>query len=589
MSKFRIVNLTDLVSSGILEEILSDNVTALCGSAISIASPTNLQPGLSVTWEITKSLCREARVNDQTMIEQVASSAFEALMQAYPFPLQATTILSHYFSRSPHKSRLEANSAHKALASLFATRSIKHIVTPNYDEGIELALKMSHAEFRYDRHVGLPIIRPKGPLLLKIHGTASDEKSLVFTLDREAIIPRIHRSFLRSIIGNRLLVVGYSGRDFEICPEIYAANLDHIYWIARPKPGTQNEPDLEPLAQKILMRHPSTIICGDLYKCLEIISGLSFPNKTISKPESLTKQLLKKLSREDRLVWAAHVFSNCSIPAACRKAAVRRGLGPEEVERFYLSTGGLHTGRFYDQAKNCVADAHTANDPVERINHLLGACGAYGMGDFADEAKSSLDEAISLIWQNRHCIPRDVRDRARWLHILHREEEYLTSNGGKQTQSKRITKLVRLYAEAQSAGQYGHAATLADWLWSKDKYRLKGSFKGELVREAEELYNQVGNFVGQVTKLRLRAFREQDKSLAQKMIEQVPQLKKFELWPELFRVYHVAIHFDSDLYQRRLLFKKFKSTFMRCQVSHVYRERELLAARKAVKFPLRIN
>lgn len=219
----------------IIENLKIEPPVLLVGSFVSTWPPTSLPNG-----------------------QQVASDLFELL-----FPLSITQIsdekniylkkifykvpFEHIFERCPNEQKIlkvilksfsvdKYNLMHKALIDGVIQNKITNIITTNYDLCFDKLLAqfsnpgikriVTEKDINNNRHIPQKIY-------FKIHGSADDisGNSVVFTLRHESLMPKWKRNLLTDLLANKnLLVLGYSGLDFEICPEILRIPTKRILW-----------------------------------------------------------------------------------------------------------------------------------------------------------------------------------------------------------------------------------------------------------------------------------------------------------------------------------------------------------------------
>lgn len=100
-------------------------------------------------------------------------------------------------------------------------------------------------------------------MYMKIHGSTDDPsgESLVFRLQQEGVLkPWKRQAFRQAIQGKDLLIIGYSGSDFDICPEIPLAKPEHIIWNVR----TAEEDRIPSNAIAVSKRVDTTFVAADM-------------------------------------------------------------------------------------------------------------------------------------------------------------------------------------------------------------------------------------------------------------------------------------------------------------------------------------
>jgi len=108
-------------------------IVALLGSGISIWEPSNIPNGQKITEELAEIIASSTVSPRQTVIDLIKRSAFEHIMERYPRYETLRYIVPKYFYPTT------PNPLHEAFARLFDKGVIEHIVTPNYDVGLEQA------------------------------------------------------------------------------------------------------------------------------------------------------------------------------------------------------------------------------------------------------------------------------------------------------------------------------------------------------------------------------------------------------------------------------------------------------------------
>jgi hypothetical protein len=147
-----------------------------------------------------------------------------------------------------------SNAAHAALAGCLVgdKPAASAVLTTNYDTLIEQCMPSGTRErlvaFREDhtsaRSAGMPV-------LFKVHGSIDEPSSVVSSLSAERALPAWKGEFLlRLIKGKTVVVFGYSGCDFDICPLLLNGEAARFYWnsydasedVSRDVAGILNRP-----------------------------------------------------------------------------------------------------------------------------------------------------------------------------------------------------------------------------------------------------------------------------------------------------------------------------------------------------------
>ena len=171
---------------------------------------------------------------------------------------------------------------------------------------------------------------------------------MVYQLSQEGEMAKWKSKFLRKILsGNILLVMGYSGYDFEICPEIILSRVKDVIWISLEPPEK-----ISHNAERVLIEKKGTLIVGDLQDALLALGTTFKKQKPRSKNSRLSKILLRKLTTTELRFWSCRVLSPPGYASYAEKIAKEAydGSPPESIERglssFYLGDALFSKGRY---------------------------------------------------------------------------------------------------------------------------------------------------------------------------------------------------------------------------------------------------
>lgn len=581
--------------AALIANLRSEPSSILCGSAVSMFSPTSLQSGESVTWALAEALAGAANVG-QEYAELIEKAAFEVILQSYPKQSVLSEIFENYFrfygKSANFSTPVISNDLHSSIAKLVVDGVFSDIVTTNYDCCLE------NAFVHHSLKKPVPIVkkqdrrRAASGRVFKIHGCAARKGTPIFSMRQENSMPIWKKGKLTSLMGRRTVVIGYSGRDFEICPELYQLNLNQIVWITLPTEADHKVPDLKPNARKVLERFANSfIICGDMREFLTDLSehdclNAKPPKDSPPKPR-ISDIILNELTDHERRLWAAKVFNELGVPSAIENIIqIESALGVLSYDLRVLHTGAMnHMGLFLDAAD---VNASLANDvalPLSaRVSHKIGEAGSCSMGGFELRAVSALNDADSLATKISDLSEKKrMRNSIEWMNLV------IERGNLDRTDSVKLDAIVRrlefLYKKAIDIGEYGLAG-----LCSNEIKELKGEGgsalpAGHFERNAKEMFEQIGNFVGQVTAERDRARRSMSPIDAAIIEERITKLEEFRLYPELWRVLYTLIHFKPDRSERQQIFHRFERYLLKCQFENSYSDAMLVAGRSAVLSP----
>lgn len=189
------------------------------GSGASLLAPSNVPRGGVIVEQLAEHLSDGVEQRSFAR-EQIKRAAFEAIFQACPDRSWVEELFQALFSAST------PNVVHRKIAEICDTRNCDTITT-NYDNlleatGVNWSKIVDQNEF---------ISRRSGTRLYKIHGTIERKDTLVFSVSAEAPLQGWKLDQFNEIVaGKTVVIVGYSGLDFEICPALLASKANAIVW-----------------------------------------------------------------------------------------------------------------------------------------------------------------------------------------------------------------------------------------------------------------------------------------------------------------------------------------------------------------------
>jgi hypothetical protein len=246
------------------------------------------------------------------VLDRIRDSAFEHIMERYPRKDVLQSIVAKAFYPTP------PNPVHDAFAHLLNAGIIEHIITTNYDVGLEAACvticspdRMPQVVVTADDLIG---VNPTRPVLFKIHGCASPgkEESIVLTLGGEGEMPDWKRGLLERLINvKNLLVCGYSGMDFEICPELMRLTPASLTWNSYADPRTDVKA-LTANAKRVLKAAGGTVLVGDMNEMLMVLTGLDWVAAPSTVSPDFVAQLVNELDAWELDKWRVWVLNGLS-------------------------------------------------------------------------------------------------------------------------------------------------------------------------------------------------------------------------------------------------------------------------------------
>ena len=293
----------------------SGNVLFL-GSAISLWNPSSIPTGQHIRRTIYKCLGFEEILDGDHkdllpyLSEILERFPFELLMDRCPIKSRVKEILFDFF-RTFHN----PNPVHKQLASMFIEGKVEAIITPNYDTCLEEAIYQLDPSYEFvkvslQEHMKTHFSKN---VIFKIHGSVddSDLDSIIFMMRQEGRLDDWKRILFRNLIsGKNILVIGYSGFDFDICPEIPLAKPNKIYW------NFLSKEDISLNAIDVSQKIGTRFLIGDMR---ELINKLGYPvnaefGKSYAKHlKNLETALFNEIPDMYKKLWRLKIFNSISF------------------------------------------------------------------------------------------------------------------------------------------------------------------------------------------------------------------------------------------------------------------------------------
>lgn len=380
---FKVVEAHSPEGVDLLTDLRQTGFVALLGSVISDWEPSGLPPGESLTLAVAQLLARPLKARPK-IEEWIRRAAFEHVMEGCPNPEALGNNLLELFSP------IQPNPIHQAVAMLIADGTIEHVVTTNYDVNLEAACRMICPASRQPQvivtHTQVATIEPFRPVIFKIHGCTDydanrephESRSMVYMLAQEGELPVWKRRLLyRLLAGRRLFVSGYSGRDFEICPELSGLRAD-VVWNGRSDP-LRNRQALTPNAERVLVEAEGTALVGDMLRIFEHLTNSGPLRAKRSQPRfGLDGELSRGLTDWELALWRMRTLVAIGAGRAgadyaefvCKSSRLNR----EQEFHTWLNLGRcqFHLGRYRSASatyRRAAAIATTEN----RRDWLIGA------------------------------------------------------------------------------------------------------------------------------------------------------------------------------------------------------------------------
>ena len=368
----------------IISQLLTEPPVILAGSAISLWEPTCLPVGADFTKSMFDLLVPSHFLgNDSRLIKHLYSLwekvPFEHLLERCPDHQKVTPIIKKSF-------RIDRfNPVHEAIAEAFIRRKFQGVITTNYDLCLDKLLvnvKNITKVIAKDDFQSVDVTT-KG-VYFKIHGSADDKdgETLVWALSHESYLPDWKRKLLLDMIkGNSLLIIGYSGLDFEICPEILKMPVKNIFW------NILEEKDQSPNARRFLKEMPGHFLVGDMQILLSSLFDCHV-NATRGKTSNdlLVDSIKTNFTECEIGIWRASLLNSMGCASLALKASqemlAKNHQSKDDLTslRRQKAQALFHTGKYRQSAKEFYKTAKELDlnsNPSLRVALLLDSCDAY--------------------------------------------------------------------------------------------------------------------------------------------------------------------------------------------------------------------
>jgi hypothetical protein len=244
--------------------------TLLVGSALSGHKANGLPSGTIVSEKIFERLLAIAGLDYNRFWRWARTTPFEQLLNDHPEPQRLEEVIRRNYSVQV------ANVFQNKLAMLASNGHVGAIVTTNYDCCLEIALERAKVSARV-------VVEPNEPVgpgeipVFKIHGSVERvDHPLVLSLRQEgAMLDQKASLFRRLCDGRAVYVLGYSGRDFDICPVLLSSGYASLYWLERPTSSGMVDPFALSANLRFAIEHPQevpgfSLVLGEFQDVLNI-------------------------------------------------------------------------------------------------------------------------------------------------------------------------------------------------------------------------------------------------------------------------------------------------------------------------------
>lgn len=383
-------------------------------SAIEMATPTSFFVGAGISKEAPSYLPDWAEFRDallSAMIERLCAGGFLSQVEGksigrellaygsrHSLWLRPEVVLQWIYSYTPRaiQNMLQVfslghpNSNHRTLALLCACSNAR-VGTCNFDVHIEHALDNAEVPYQvfagsrksgrcrsFRQYAQFEITSPSGLVpILKIHGCVSAPSTIRATVQQESRpMPVGGRQALRCLARQRLLIVaGYSGRDFDILPEITAAAVKSrgVLWLAR---------DRASVIPEVLKVPNTTFAMGDVNSFFGIIAEkLGYACGTRKDGPLSVRDHAQEAVRHSRMVPTAlgiatlgmHIGCFAAVQLLSEKVVTTSSSRPRHVANALMSLGDTKRRSEPVNALSCFQEAKRIAHPIRAEEPVLYA------------------------------------------------------------------------------------------------------------------------------------------------------------------------------------------------------------------------
>jgi tetratricopeptide (TPR) repeat protein len=388
------------------------------GSGISIWEPSSLPSGEQFSAALFQLLHgalgslepREARL----LSEIFQNLPFEVINEGSPNKSTLRGLLSSLYSKK------DPNNLHRLLAREFVAGHIASLITPNYDLSVEEAIaeieRVQGKAIQYTRVVEISdvITDTTRPQYFKLHGSADLPSSLVFSLNQEAHLPDWKVTRLTELVrGKRVLILGYSGKDFDICPEIQAAKPSELYWNFR------TVDDLSESVVRLAESIDCRFVVGDMREVISNIYGMLElqPSQSQVDPGAMIRT---SFNEWETWFWAIRTLNSMNYSSLVIKEieAYLSGVSQySEVDAEILGQYGsalASSGKYVQAAK-----AHdVASEALMQVG-LIQACASHLLG--SSDALRCAGRYLAAVRRHRRAVKLTEEDGGLLPHLLRNE------------------------------------------------------------------------------------------------------------------------------------------------------------------------
>lgn len=477
------------------------------------------------------------------------------------------------------------NPIHKSLIDGLIQNKITHLMTTNYDLCFDKLIKQNSSSNIQKIVTEKDTDNFADKIYFKIHGSADDHSgdSVVFTLRHESLMPGWKRNLLNRLLRNKnLLVVGYSGLDFEVCPEILRIPTKNIFW------NNINDEFPGPNAALVVNNKNGTLLVGDM---VDLISDLIYPISPQKAPaiNNFVEEIKNLFAKNELNIWRLTLLNSMGCPSIVLKIidSIDKNsytLSEQVLIERQKAQSLFHAGKYRSAAKSFVKSALMTEDNSIRVESYLDACDAcrcYGAFFSAFGNLKKAFEATKLVY--------DKKDKIRKLGKIHLKRVlilrsfYQLSAFSKNLQARIRTICQRdLKIASKFSLQTGNWFEFQQIRWWAERLDIDGNvLADEEHYEApppKSGYDQMGYHIAQSGVFRDLLHKSKGKlseSARDALSKHIENCRQFGNFPEMWKL----LFFKLKLERKNIIltFSQFLFYFFKCQYRPLYRLFQLIS------------
>lgn len=587
----RVSSLSEIDDRTLHEMVGSDPPVIFVGSGISLWSPSNLPTGIEFSKSIFSLLFssdpENAKSPNAVLLRRYFEMLpFEVVNDRCPDANTIETILRNLYDRN------EPNPIHELLAELLLDGRVRAIVTPNYDCCLDTAIALAQQRLVGSKRNVVRIVNgqdfnmtrdPNTAVYFKIHGSTDDQsgESLVFRLNQEGVLEQWKRELFRDLLQDKtLLVVGYSGSDFDICPEIPLAKPKKIVWNFFSWADDNITPNIKFLSERCKLE----IISGDMRDLFSRVFDQVHATYGLNRTK-VDHLLDGKFDENTKRLWRIRLYNSINYNRATiteMNNANQNQSGHAIIPLLTEHAAALaSSGRYRDAARIHDKTAKIAQtqckDSTEYITQILIACDTWRCYGSFLRAFNRYRKATLLIQKSQHSTQNLIADLDRNLILLIRHpydffQRFHMPKLEKKMQKIAADAISRNIAYYRESGNWYQLQQIGLWA---ERFQLNVNVDPQkhVTPAANEGYRQLNFPMGQMMSFR-HSLRNLDRLLTTSEVDEARRLignaKELGITPEVWKSSLLILR-KADKNDRTLGdFIEFVKAFTSCQYALLF-------------------